>query len=495
MTKKLLKIILVLMMTVLLFACSKNSEQNNNEEKKEPVPDYPISEKYGEQIYTYRMFEIPVATGYPQLSMKDLSDITPENINERINTYADLLNYLTYSDNQNYNIDSEKVDVYKASNIISGGEYEEVGIIDLTFKNSVEQYLYIKADGKYYPLDLARQGASVTTKWLANFEDGQYVFDDLDKVIKAVSDNFPYKQTLGEVISTDHHSTFFSFITGPNGEKIEMTEINGEKAYRFNDYSYLSEYGTPELSDQEIEALINKMNEGDYETVRNSVNTIPDFINLFIRSGFKGNDGIYSTSQYDGPNVGHIYYADEGYTLEGGKIEYTISGVESMILKEGQCDSTATLFHYFFHDKFDEVGYVLIQCFNSNKRFGYDCHAINYFKTNDKYYLFSPSYALTGDTAWGFHTELWSSSDSIDELAKRLYDSTYPNGTVAVALLFEYDGVLAEGRTWNHRTDPLQNYITLPEGSDVKVCYGTNYVFLNPMHSTSQDHIIGVQTK
>ena len=279
------------MMTVSLFACSKNSEQNNNEEKKEPVPDYPISEKYGEQIYTYRMFEIPVATGYPQLSMKDLSDITPENINERINTYADLLNYLTYSDNQNYNIDSERVDVSKASNIISGGEYEEVGIIDLTFKNGVEQYLYIKADGKYYPLDLARQGASVTTKWLAHFEDGQYVFDDLDKVIKAVSDNFPYKQNFGEVISTDHHSTSYSFIDAPNGMKLMSSNRLGEDMYFYEGHEIPLVCGLPELTKEDLVALDKNDN---LDEVAEKINTYAD---LLAYKKMKNGEAPFDTDQ------------------------------------------------------------------------------------------------------------------------------------------------------------------------------------------------------
>ena len=286
-----------------------------------------------------------------------------------------------------------------------------------------------------------------------------------------------------------------NIIITPDKEKTEVIELNGEKVYKYKDYYFLTEYGIPELTDQDIEKLIDKINEGDYETVRKGVKTIPDFINLFITSGFKPNKGIVSTDQYIGPNVGHIYYSDEGHTIEGGIIEYTISGVESMILKEGQCDSTASLFHYFFNDRFDEVGYVLIHCFNSAKEFGYSCHAINYFKKDGRYYLFSPSYALVGDGAWEEHIELWAGSDSIEGLAQALYDSQYPNGKVAAVVLFEYDGSLASGRRFINKTDPSENIITLPEGSKVKACYGISCDFVKPMHSTAQDHIIGVETK
>ena len=93
------------------------------------------------------------------------------------------------------------------------------------------------------------------------------------------------------------------------------------------------------------------------------------------------------------------------------------------------------------------------------------------------------------------HKDLWAGADSIEELAQRLYDSEYPTGKVAALMLFEYDGSLASGRAFNDKTDPSKNIITLPEGSDVKVCYGIGYDFIKPMHSTEEDHIIGVQTK
>ena len=76
-----------------------------------------------------------------------------------------------------------------------------------------------------------------------------------------------------------------------------------------------------------------------------------------------------------------------------------------------------------------------------------------------------------------------------------VYDSSYPTGKVAVSMLFNYDGSLASGRIFNNKTDPSENIINLPEGSEVKACHGVGYKFIKPMHSTSEDHIIGVQTK
>ncbi len=88
-----------------------------------------------------------------------------------------------------------------------------------------------------------------------------------------------------------------NIIITPDKEKTEVIELNGEKVYKYKDYYFLTEYGIPELTGQDIEKLIDKINEGDYETVRKAVKTIPDFINLFINSGFKPNKAIVSTDQ------------------------------------------------------------------------------------------------------------------------------------------------------------------------------------------------------
>ncbi len=464
-----IRTVLVILMTIGLFGCSSG-------------PKLETSEKYGEEIYLYEEIEFPSALGTPKHNIKNLEKSADRSLSEMkdsIDNYADALMFLK---NKTYGNEQKRF----VSDLIFllEGDYEEIEPVYIYLRNSEYHVLSIKANDKYYLLDPFSTYTG-DKEWLQNYKTEKGSFVDKDSLALAVNYGFPK----GEA----NYATYK--LKDPEGKDLIYSYKDEKLLYKYQNINYLYDYGVPQLTGQEIEELVNKMNEGDYETVRNSVNTIPDFINLFITSGFKPNEGIVSTGQYTGPNVGHIYYGDEGYTIEGGTIEYSISGVESMILKEGQCDSTATLFHYFFNDKFDETGYVLIQNFNASKVFGYSCHAINYFKKNDKYYLFSPSYALTGDGAWGEYKDLWVGRDTIEELAQSLYDTEYPNGKVAALLLFEYDGLLAEGRTWNSKTDPSKNNITLPEGSDVKVRYAINYNFVKPMHSTSQDHIIGVQTK
>ena len=443
-----------------------------------------ITIKSGDYFYSFMGTVFPLVLGLPQLSEKELNNIDEADARDKLNNIAD---YFAYVKNVKP-VDSPSQIVQLAINYLFG-DYDEVGQIEISFESGNDSVMYIKTNNKYYPMHLFSQYMSGNNEFYNN-ERVNCSFDNIKDTENATVVLFSGTPN-GKVINTVITSfPYLGHIIGPNGEKLYITELNGEKAYRFKDYYYLKDYGEPELSDQDIENLISKMNEGDYETVRNSIKTIPDFVNLFKSCGFKENKGIVTTNQYYGPNVGHVIYRDEGETLE-----YTISPIESMIVKEGQCDSTATLFHYFFNDKFDEEGYVLIQCFNESYRFGYGCHAINYFKTNGKYYLFSPSYALTDDGAWEAHGDLWTGKDSLEELAQTLYDSRYPNGKVAVLVLFEYDGSLAEGRTFDNRYDPSKNHITLPEGADVKISYSINISFVKPMHSTSLDHIIGIQTQ
>ena len=268
---------------------------------------------------------------------------------------------------------------------------------------------------------------------------------------------------------------------------MDITEINGEKSYKYKDYFYLIEYGTPKLTDNNIEKLIDSANNGDYETIKNTIETIPDAVAFMKANGFKPSqrNSLISTSEYGGGDVGNILYYDDIFF-------YTISGVESLIVKIGQCTSTSTLFKYLLEDDYEEFGYVNMWCSSDKTSDGIDGHTINYFKDNGRYYLVSPAFYLADDGAWEVYEELWCGFENVEEMMQKLHDSSYPVGKHVMSLAYTYDGIYCIGSI-NGRGENCT--VIVPEGSDVKVCIGRAYDFAKPKHQTSQDHIIGVQTK
>ena len=487
-----INLLLTFLLIFIIFGCTNKDNLKEDTQKQEASADYPITEKFGEQIFTYRTFEIPVATGYPQLSMDELRSLSPETINESIDTYADLLNYLNYIDNGAYKNEANVIDVKKAAFILSEGEYEEVGAFNLIFENSAETYLYIKADGKYYPLDLVRQGDSATTKWLAHYPERKYAYEDLDEVISAVQENLPDKERLGAFLYADHSSTNYSLIDAPNGSTFMVTERYGEDMIWHEGYEMPLAYGLPKLSYDEIDALVKEADNGNYKAVRDGISTIPDFACFLKHYGFKwtvrGN--IVRTDAYEGADVGNIVYFDDPFF-------YTVSGTEALMLKEGQCTAVSSMFQYVLDGDYDEYGYINILEFAPEDMFGYDGHVFAYIKTGNRYYLVNPADYADGTTEWmrSYDGEK-ASADSIDELMNYVYHSTYPGGReTAFVAAFVYDGLYARYTIFNSRNDPSKNIFVMPEGAELKVCLGCDYRYEIPKHPTTHDFVLGVKVK
>lgn len=274
----------------------------------------------------------------------------------------------------------------------------------------------------------------------------------------------------------------------PDGTPLSLINNEGELVYTYNGFEYNANFGYYNLSDKDIDILITEYNNGNFELIKEKITTIPDMVYFLKQVGFKGagTNNIKKTEAYDGPDVGNICYYDDIFI-------YTLSGKELLMVKEGQCSATTTLFKYLLENDYDEIGYVILN-FLSMDTGGrnIDGHAINYIKTNEKYYLVSPSYYLSGDSAWEQHNELRKGYSSLEEAMDILNNSDYPNGQVISSAAFTYDGIylISDSRNKNQIVKR-----TFPEGADVKVCLGSAYDFATPKHPTDQNYILGIEFK
>ena len=488
--KSIFKITEYIFVSVLLFCLFGCSSSDTKGDSQTHTPDYPVSEKNGEQIYTFRMFEIPVALGYPQIEQKDIGNISSEDINKSINTYADLLNYIVFSEKED-----NKFSIQRAATIISEGEYDDVGIISLEFSNEYYRLMYIKTNGKYYPIDYKSQAGSASTKWLAHFEEDNYVSENLEEVIAKLSENFPYKNNYGEYKGYETYSTSYTLIKAPNGEELIRTNRFNEDMIYYADYELPLGLGLPKLTENEIDDLITRVNNGDYECVLDEISTVPDLVMFMRKAGFESrghDDSIVRTNLYNGADVGNIVYYDDSFM-------YTISGMESLIIKKGQCTSTTAFFNYVLFGDYEEFGYVNLTNYSDDPQMnGYDGHVFAYIMNNDKYYLIDPANYDDGGTEWMYRFDgEKASSDSIEELIECVYHSTYPSGAkTASVVAFVYDGLYARKLVFSgNKTDASNNVFIMPEGAELKVCIGCKYDFGKPKHPTSHDIILGVELK
>ena len=103
-----------------------------------------------------------------------------------------------------------------------------------------------------------------------------------------------------------------------------------------------------------------------------------------------------------------------------------------------------------------------------------------------------------GTPGWMMHYDgKKASSNSLEELMDCVYNSTYPcQKKTATVVSFIYDGIYARKYVYSgDRHDASKNKMIMPTGAELKVCLGCEYGFEDPGHSTSFDHIIGVQLR
>ena len=465
---KTIKILLSLLIIVMLVGC------NNESSKEEPEA------KYNEEIYIYNDIEIPVALGSPSLTEEELKNIKVKETKDRINNYADALMYL-----QKYYKNALPLDTINKMCELLSDDFEEISYINLKFTDTNYLVMVIKTSGLYYPVDVY-DNVTNSGEWLRNYQDLQYVSDDLEKTTNNVVKGNRLVSDKGDVVSYDVICLYDS-----NAPIIyidlDINKFGNESGYTYNSFQFIDAYGLPKLSDDEIKNLVDEINKGNYEAARTGVSTVLDFVRLMEELGFKSTsiNNLVPGDNYRGVDVGNISYNDRDGFM------YTISGTESLIVKEGQCTSTASLLNYILSDDYEEVGYVFLR-FISRDTGNEDGHAINYIKVDDKYYLVSPSYYLTGDGAWINYPELWEGNNNLSSIMEKVCESNYPNGKGSYNIAFKYDGIYCVGFAGylNGKTKLL-----IPTGAEVKANTNCEYSFADPKHPTSQDTVLGVQIK
>ena len=354
-------------------------------------------------------------------------------------------------------------------------DYEAIENIYVMLEDEIKNVFSIRTNDRYYLLDPLSNYRG-DNEWLQGYKLDEGSFDSKEELLDALLSGYP-KSKVVDVFYTPQD---------PDGKELDLVYKDKELTFKYKGWDYLLGYGLPALNENEINELISAAEKGDYDEIKKRITTVADMICFLKRNGFKaaGRDSIVWTNNYDGADVGNIRYHDDN-------LNYTISGKESLMVNEGQCSSTATLLHYLLADDYEEVGYVPIT-FVSKDDGRLDGHVINYIKNDGKYYLISPSYYLTGDNAWKEFAELRNGYSSLEEAMGYLLDSNYPNGKVISTAAYVYDGIYVSS---DIREKDRVSKRFFPEGSDVKVCLGSDYDFLTPKHPTDQDYILGVTIK
>ena len=434
-----------------------------------------IQVRLKEETFTHNGIQIPVILGEPKLSLEYLSKNNYKSISsmkKEIETYADAMVYLK---DRAYSVKGNDI-VNDLCNLLNS-DYDDIASVTIQTSNDFYYVLSIKVNDRYYILDPSADHRG-SNEWLQNYNLEEGSFESKEQLLKALSISYPI---------SDIHNVFYT-PTSPEGAPIYLKNTGDELTYEYSGFEYNANFGYPTFSAEDIDTLIAEYNAGNFDVVKEKISTVPDMVYFLKQVGFKeaGMNNIKETEIYGGPDVGNIFYHDDIFS-------YTISGKELLMVNEGQCSATATLFRYLLGDDYDEVGYVVLNFINKDnggKRL--DGHVINYIKNNDMYYLVSPSYYLSGDTAWRHYDELRKGYSSLEEAMEVLNNSDYPNGKVVASAAFLYDCIylMSDKRDSNQIVKR-----TFPEGADVKVCIGSSYDFALPKHPTDQNYILGVELK
>lgn len=453
------KIIVLLLLVVLLSSCATKKLKTE--------------ERLGEEVYIYEGMQIPTILGEPQLKPSSLAEKkknTAADVKDEITTYADAMVFLK---NKTFGTNGKNV-VTNLCTLIEN-DYEEIEPVVVVVGDQLQYVVSIKTNDKHYLLDPLSDYLG-NQQWLQNYKLEKGSFDTKEELIAMLSNAYP-QSGVTNVFCAPHD---------PERNELDFNYIDGEFNYNYKNWDYSFGYGFPVLTEKEIDELLIEAEKGNYDEIRNRITTVPDMIYFLKRYGFKqtGMNNITKTDTYSGADVGNIMYYDDRFC-------YTISGRELLMVNEGQCSATATLLCYMLTGDYEEVGYVPI-VFVSKDDGVLDGHVINYIKNNDKYYLVSPSYYLTGDGAWKNQAVLRKGYDTIEEAMNQLLASSYPNGQVISTAAFIYDGIYV---CWDDRRSDKVAYRLFPEGSVVKVCFGSDYGFGMPKHPTDQDYILGVTIK
>ena len=353
-------------------------------------------------------------------------------------------------------------------------DYSEVGIIHV-FKEGVNHdfYSYVKIEDTYHALDTFFSESIRMNIRSANLDELAIMCLEKSQV-NGPMDQYEITRVMGPL----------GKVEAPNGEMLTIRERLGEEVFDYCGTQIPVGLGLPKMTEAEIDQMIAG---GDYASVAETITTLADAVCYVKRAGFvfpQGGMHRYGEIQY--PDTGNLHYDSDPFF-------YTVSGLESLYLVEGQCSSTSTLFHYLLRDNYPEIGYLHLRYTDK------DGHAMIYIKGNDgRYYLVNPvQYAVGNQPArdWvDFYTSEKGCADTLEGLMTSLAQSSNPGkwGVRTEHLYsFVYDGVYCIGIETEF--DDPNLYMSFPEGADV-ICWRGNpdFIFRTPQHSTSQEHIIGL---
>lgn len=442
---------------------------------KEEAIKYETKESHGEMVYYIDNITVPESLGYPQLTDEELSELTVDDLKERGLNYIDLIHYVKL--NKDYLTPGEISRKYIE---VLAKYYDEAGLINVRTNKSGYDYIYVKTNDTYYPLDLYDQ-AKNNIGWFERYSGEKFTYNTLGDVLDNLKENFYFMDKGDSVqeLSSKKINPINVYYVEENGVNYKVQNLLDIEVYYLNDIQIPVGLGFPEYSNEEIDQMIVNP---DKSEVADKIHTVGDAINYVIRAGFTFDD--YHNEDYGDfilVDVGNRYYKD------GELMTYSLSGLEILQLETGQCSGMCTLFNYLLWGDYPEVGYCNIPR-----------HAFMYLKGKDnKYYLFDPvKYTLDESfyKTW-FNEDRFTkiSSDTIDGLMGNIMEAGWLDTYYVIH--WTYDGTFS---FWSGNFDFPEEFlrypVIFPEGSEGAV-YGQNMEveYKTPKHDTTHQYMLGIK--
>lgn len=274
------------------------------------------------------------------------------------------------------------------------GDYEELGMVTISPEYYV--FLYVKQDGVYSIYDVLKSTYVGTDVKAVTFDSGDAMIDYAVKNRNGTS---------GQITICPS-----SAVTAPNGDKLPLTSNFGTPTFQYADTTIPVGLGLPELSDEEIDALLA---ENDPRKVKDTLTTLADFVNYCYRGNFLFGDGLICL-----------------YESSGRSVQTTCSGYQTLQRRIGQCASMSSCLHYVLDGDYEEVAYVMV-----------DEHLMAYIRCNGLYYLVNPVEYVTTMYENNRRTSSWLDdiahgsngtfcSVDFQDIADSLYGSPIGPGTI-----------------------------------------------------------------
>ena len=236
---KLYKIFLIAILIMAFYGCSNKNRSEETEAGLLPANQT----RFSVEIVEENGFEVP----------KILASSTE-------GTY---LSYLNSLDGKEFSNSAELVE--DAIRTLYG-KYEEMGSIELLKDEHPYSLLYIKTDGRYYPLDVYAQYLN-KAKWLEGFDGDEFVFSRLSDTREAVRKGYSVDA------QTDARAVYAKAVTG---EVFDIDyETYGIPMYMYDEFQVPLGLGLPKLSREEA-LSVEETDEAD------RINTYPDLL-MYLR--------------------------------------------------------------------------------------------------------------------------------------------------------------------------------------------------------------------